>query len=338
MRSVRSLFTVAAVLGLAATSAAEAAPRQEIRIVGSSTMFNITSEVAEQFGIRKQHPSPVVESTGTGGGFKQFCQGIGDSTPDIVTASRQMTDAEKDLCARNDVGTVLEFPVGQGGLVIINAREKGPLFNLTRDHLWKALAARLPVQGKIQANPYHSWHEIDPILPDLPILVYGPPPTSGTRDALVGMVIEPSCLANDSIQSIPEADRLPLCMKLREDGAYVDAGENDDTLLRRTSANPKAVAVIGFHALGDDPTLKAAPIEGVQPSAVSLMSNSYPLMRDLYVYVKKDHLPRVPGLADFVRLYLSEDMIGPGGRLQDDGLVPLPAKQRQDSQKAAENL
>lgn len=318
---------------------AQAAQRDQIRIVGSSTMYNMSSEVAERFGSQRTYPTPVVESTGTGGGFKQFCAGIGDDTPDVVAASRHITSEEKALCAQNDVGPLAELSVGTGGLVVVNQREKGPYFNLTRSHLWLALADKVPVNGALVPNPYHAWHEIDPSLPDLPIQVYGPPLTSGTRDALIGMVIEPVCLVSDVVSSLPsEQDQRTACMKIREDGVYIDAGEYDDNLLRRVAANPKAVAIIGFHALDDSPELKAAPIDGIQPNAVSLMSGSYPLVRDLLLYVKKDHLDRIPGLADFVRLYVSEAMIGPQGHLLEDGLVPLPAGQLQQSQSVAADL
>lgn len=318
---------------------AQAAPREQIRIVGSSTMYNMTSEVAERFGKQNTYPAPVVRSTGTGGGFKQFCAGIGDNTPDVVAASRHITDEEKAQCQKNDAGPILELYVGTGGLVLVNQRDKGPYFNLTRAHIWQALAAEVPVHGTLQKNPYQNWHEIDPTLPDLPILVYGPPLTSGTRDALVGMVIEPVCLTSATISALAnEKEQQTVCMKLREDGAYIDAGEYDDNLLRRVAANPKAIAIIGFHALDDSPELKAAPIDGIQPTTVSLMNGSYPLIRDLLLYVKADHLDRIPGLADFVRLYVSDPMIGPQGLLTEDGMISLPDGQRKKSQDTANGL
>lgn len=318
-------------------SSAIAGPRDGIRIVGSSTMYRMTSHVAEVFGHRHSLPTPVVESTGTGGGFQLFCGGIGDDYPDVAAASRLITPAEQAACASNDVEEVQEYAVGTGGLVVANAAN-GHVFNLTRRHIWLALVETVPLDGKLVPNPYTQWNEIDPTLPHLPILVYGPPPTSGTRDALVGMVLEPTCLIDPTIQALPADQQRQVCFKLREDGAYVEAGEYDDNLIRRVAANPKSVGIIGFHVLTEDPSIKAASVDGILPTVVSIVSGHYPLVRNLYIYVKGDHLSRIPGLADFVRLYTSEQMIGPEGELTDNGLVPLPVHIRKASQDKAATL
>jgi phosphate transport system substrate-binding protein len=339
-RFTAGLLTCAVAAACAASllpSSALAGPRDGIRIVGSSTMYRMTSHVAESFGHSHKLPTPVVESTGTGGGFQLFCGGIGDPYPDVATASRLITPAEQAACASHDVEDVQEYAVGTGGLVVANAAN-GRVFNLTRKHIWLALAETVPVDGKLVANPYKIWSEIDPTLPQLPILIYGPPPTSGPRDALVGMVLEPTCLPDPTIQALPQDQQRQVCFKLREDGAYVEAGEYDDNLLRRVAANPNAVGIIGFHVLTEDPSIKAASVDGILPTVVSIVSGHYPLVRNLYIYVKGDHLSRIPGLADFVRLYTSEQMIGPEGELTDNGLVPLPVHIRKASQEKAATL
>lgn len=320
---VFALLVVAGLLLWAMPMNALAGPRTVIRMVGSSTMFRMSSYVAEQFGRTRQFATPIVESTGTGGGFKQFCGGISDQYPDILAASRPITESERQSCARHDVEQVVELEVGTGGLLVVNS-DRAPMLNLTSHALWRAIAEKIPVDGKLVGNPYKTWDQVDPILPKLPILVYGPPPTSGTRDALVGMVFEPACATEPLIQALPADQRRDICYRVREDGAYVDAGESDDSMLRRVAANPKAVGIIGFHAVVEDPSIQASPVDGISPNVVSIMSGHYPLVRNLYIYVKGDNLDRIPGLADFVQLYTSDRMIGQNGELVDNGLVPLP--------------
>lgn len=338
------LFRVASLALSAAVAVAALVPptalaqdRDVIRVAGSSTMFRMSARVAEEFGRTRMVTTPVVESTGTGGGFKLFCQGIGPRTPDLVAASRLIAESEAEACAANDVRDVIQLPVGYGGVVAVTGHD-APDFDLTRRHIWLAIAERVPVGGALVPNPYTSWRDIDPALPDLPILVYGPPPTSGTRDALVGMVMEPPCLDDPVVQALPADDRLPTCMRLREDGAYVAAGEFDDNLARRVVANPKAVGIVGFHVLEENLGLKAADIDGVEPSFASILDGRYPLIRSLYIYVKGDHVGRVPGLKAFVQAYVSDAAIGSEGYLTDMGLVPLPPAERAATQRKAAAL
>lgn len=330
-----ALFALTA--GLVAGPAQAQSMRDEIRVVGSSTMYRMSARVAEDFARGSMSAAPVVESTGSGGGFKLFCQGIGRNTPDVVAASRLMAPSERDACKRNHAGEVVELAVGHGGVVAVSAANS-PDFTLTRREIWLAIAEQVPVAGRLIANPYTSWRQIAPSLPDLPILVYGPPPTSGTRDALVGMVLEPPCLEDAVVQGLPEAERLPVCMRLREDGAYIHAGEFDDNLARRVTANPKALGIVGFHVLEEDPGLKAAAIDGVTPTFSSILDGRYPLIRQLYIYVKNAHVGRVPGLKDFVESYVSEQAIGGEGFLTDIGLVPLPESERLVTQRKAAAL
>lgn len=336
-RPLQALGAVAVALCAVLTvgTAPQAAPiRDQIRVVGSSTMFNMTSRVAETFGRTSPHRTPVVESTGTGGGFQMFCGGLGRDYPDVVMASRPITAAERQACADNDVREIVEIPVGYGGVIVVNARS-APDFSVTRRQLWLAVAETVPVDGEMTANPFTRWSEIDPGLPDLPIEVYGPPPTSGTHDAFLGMVLEQACLLDPTIQRLPAEARRDACLRLREDGRYIHAGEFDDSMARRVAANPQAVGIVGFHVLDETPELKPAMVDGMKPTFATLMEHTYPLVRKLRMYVKAGHVGVVPGLGEFVRTFVADTAIGPDGYLTDIGLVPLPAQVRDLSRDAA---
>lgn len=332
-----SMFVAAS---LAVPSAGVAAQRETIRVVGSSSMYKMVATAAERFGRGSAFRTPVVESTGTGGGFKLFCAGLGFNTPDVVVASRRMATVEREQCRANSVGTVAALPMGTGGVVIVHAGlPSGEAFAFTRRDLWLALAEQVPVRGRLVANPYTRWNQIAPHLPDLPILVYGPPPTSGTYDALAGMVLEPGCSEHpDVMRLLPPDQLLTFCRKLREDGSYVEAGEDDDALARRVAANRHALGVVGFHALEEVVGLEAAPVEGVMPTFSTITDGSYPLVRRLFVYIKTAHLGQIPGLGEFVRGLVSDPAIGPDGYLTDIGLVPLPADERAAAQDSAAEL
>jgi phosphate transport system substrate-binding protein len=331
-------MAVPAVLVLgAATGPGRAQERDNIRVVGSSTMYRMSATVAETYGRTRGMAAPVVESTGSGGGFKRFCAGVGAATPDVVAASRMMTESEARACQANHVDKVVELPVGFGGVVVVSGPE-APDLTLTRRHVWLAIAAEVPVGDRMVPNPYKRWRDIDPALPDLPIQIYGPPPTSGTRDVLVGMIVEPPCREHPVVAAVAEEARHRLCQRLREDGAFIQAGELDDNLARRVLANPHALGIVGFHVLEENLGLKAATIDGVPPTFASILEGRYPLIRPLYIYVKGDHVGRVPGLADFAATYVSDTAIGPEGYLTDIGLVPLPAGERQVTQQRAAGL
>ncbi|GAB3131696.1 substrate-binding domain-containing protein [Novispirillum itersonii] len=312
-------------------------PQQAIRIVGSSTLYTMTSDVAELFGKGTRYPAPVVESTGTGGGFKLFCAGNGAGTPDIAMASRPMTEGERQQCDSAGVTAAEALPLGTGGVIVAMAAD-APSYPLSLRHLWLALAAKVPVDGKLVTNPYRTWRSIDPALPDLPIQVYGPPPTSGTHDALLGMILDVACHEDPAMVGLPLRERLDACERLREDGAYIHAGESDEMLSRRLLSNPKAVGIVGHQVLDQHRGLKAATLNGVAPTAATVQDRSYPLVRTLYLYVKAAHLPRTPGLGRFVSTYLSNGMIGPDGRLTSLGLVPLGDSARQAAIERARTL
>lgn len=319
-------------------AAAQQPARDTVRVTGSSTLYGFATRVAEVFGRNSRHRTPVVESSGTGGGFARFCSGLDINTPDIVLASRRVFDSEVDACHDNGVDAISEFKIGYGGLVVVQAVNSQPL-DVTRRQLWQALAAQVPVNGRLVPNPYRTWRDIAPGLPDVAIRVYGPPPTSGTRDSLVSLVMEAPCEADSYISGLPEADKRRVCGTLREDGAYINVGEDDGELVKRVAASPDAAGIVGLHATIDAPgRLVYASIEGMQPSMEAIRDSRYPLFRALYFYVKTDHLGRVAGLKSFVRAFVSEEAVGPDGYLVDAGLIPLAPTELEAMQARAADL
>lgn len=299
--------------------------RDYVRVVGSSTLFPFTATVAEEFGRRGRWKTPVVESVGTGGGFRLFCSGIGVATPDITDASRPIAAAESAECARNGVGKVVGIRVGLDGMLLANARV-APVFTLTREQLYLAIAKNIPSNGKLIPNPYRRWNEISARLPDLPISIYGPAPNHGTRDAFVALAMAPACEKFDVIRALSSADRQRHCQTVREDGAWVDVTGDYALLFSRLVENPRALGVLGFSYLERNrDRLKAASIDGVLPTAESIGAWTYPLSRPLFIYVKQAHVGMIPGLAQFVQEFVSDGAIGPRGYLVAQGLMPLPA-------------
>lgn len=297
--------------------------RDTIRIVGSSTVFPFSTAVAEQFGKTTSFNSPVVESTGSGGGLKLFCAGVGVDHPDITNASRKIKKGEIERCAKNGI-TAIEYEIGYDGIVIANTKS-GPLFNLTKKDIFLALAKQIPVDGKFVDNPYTKWNQINPSLPNIKIEVLGPPPTSGTRDAFVELAME------GGAKQIPELAELRKSNKkafkaishtLREDGAYIDAGENDNLIVQKLNTNPNAVGVFGFSFLDQNSdTLKGASVGGVEPTFENIASGDYGISRSLQYYVKKEHIGTIPGIEEFVELF--KRMQVEDGPLSDKGLIPL---------------
>ncbi|MGF1659542.1 MAG: substrate-binding domain-containing protein [Rubrimonas sp.] len=320
-----------------ALTAGAALARDQIRIVGSSTVFPYTQAVAEEFANTTGNPAPVVESTGTGGGMKIFCGGIGEGHPDITGASRAMKKSEFDDCVKNGVTEVTEVLIGFDGLSIAQAITAGDL-DLTKAQIYMALGAMVPVNGEWAANPYKNWNEIDPSLPSRPILVYGPPPTSGTRDAFVELAMWVGCEELDYVKSGGfDGDWVEEnCSRMRQDGPFVEAGENDNLIVQRLVADPTAVGIFGYSFLYENQdTLKAAAVDGVLPSIDAIGDGSYQISRPLYFYTKNAHRGVIPGFAEFVELYVSEESMGPGGFLSERGLVPLNDTRRAAVQQAA---
>ena len=305
-----------------------AAAREQLHIVGSSTVYPFSTTVAEALAKQGVLRSPVVEATGTGGGLKLFCDGVGEGTPDIAGASRRIKQSEIDTCAQNGVAKITEIAIGHDGIVVANAKS-GPDFAVTRAQLFLGLAKTVPQNGQLVANPYRSWNEIDPSLPAARIEVLGPPPTSGTRDAFVELVMDVGCEGFPEIAALAGDDKRAACQQVREDGAYIDAGENDNLIVQKLQANPAAFGIFGYSFLEQNAdTLKAAQIEGVAPSYEAISADQYPVARELYIYVKDAHRTIIPGIDAFVRELLSERSMGAEGYLADKGLVPFTPQER----------
>jgi phosphate transport system substrate-binding protein len=308
--------------------------RKHILIVGSSTAYPIMAAAAERIGREGELITPVVESTGSGGGIKLFCAGVGLDTPDIVMASRRMKDSERARCTANHVNDIREVKIGYDGIVIANSKD-APDFRLSRRQLYLALAREVPSPtdpARLIINPYTRWQQIDPGLPDMLIRVLGPPPTSGTRDILAEHLLESICLEIPALQAMHMDDPTGFtqhCHALREDGAYVNAGENDARLVRKLLNDPDALGIFGYNFLDRNrDRLQAATIDGIAPEFELIESGEYPLSRPLYLYVKPQHSRIVRGLDAFVDALTAPEASGPEGYLIDQGLIPLPPYER----------
>ena len=329
------LATCMICLGVGANGiAADLSQRQHILIVGSSTAYPIIAAAAERISRQSDMITPVVEATGTGGGIKLFCNGIGLDTPDIAMASRPMKDSERAACAGNHVEDIREIKIGYDGIVIANSRD-APRFMLSSDDLYRALAREVPSPSqpeRLIANPYRSWREVNPDLPDLPIRILGPPPTSGTRDILAERLLQSVCLESAALRAMFDTDRAEFkqhCHALREDGAFVNAGENDARLVRKLIGDPDALGIFGYNFLDRNrDRLQAASIDGIDPEFELIESGTYPLSRPLFLYLKQQHARVVRGLESFVEALVSVEVSGPEGYLVDQGLIPLPPAER----------
>ncbi len=327
-------------LALAAMSAtvASAQSREEIRVVGSSTVFPYSQAAAEQFGNVSDFPSPIVESTGTGGGMQIFCGGIGEAHADLTGASRAMKASEYELCAENGVTDITEVQIGSDGLSIAVSRDSEFDWDLTKTQVYMALAAEVPVDGEMVANPHMNWSDIDSSLPDAAIIAYGPPPTSGTRDAFVELAIVEGCMEVPMIAEKGEDWAEENCARLRSDGPFIEAGENDNLIVQRLQADANAVGIFGYSFLFENnDTLKAVNIEGVEPTFDTIESGDYGISRPLFFYVKNAHRGVIPGLQEFVEEYTSEESMGPGGYLSERGMVPLGDDKRTEEREEAAN-
>ncbi len=312
-------------LGLVVLASATAQARDQINIVGSSTVYPFTTTVAEQFGRIGKFKTPKVESTGTGGGIKLFCNGVGPQHADAVNASRQMKKSEFDTCAKNGVSEILEIKIGYDGLTIAE-NKNGKLTGLTRKDVYLALAKTVPgPNGAMIPNPYKTWRDVNSNLPAAKIEVYGPPPTSGTRDSFHELYMEAGC----------DLENKKACHAIREDGAYVEAGENDNLIAQKLISNVNALGVFGYSFLEENKgRLKGLKIEGVEPTFDTIAEGTFPASRPLFVYIKKAHIGAIPGLREFADEYVSVRALGEDGYLAERGLVALEkaelAKSRQE--------
>ncbi len=330
-------------------STANAGSRDYVSIVGSSTVYPFATVVAERFGKTTRFKTPKIESTGSGGGLKLFCAGVGVEHPDITNASRRIKKSEYDKCHRQGVKEIVEVKVGYDGIAIANSR-KAPLMELSRKDIFLALAKDVPdPEGSetLVPNPYKTWQDVNPTLPATKIEVLGPPPTSGTRDAFAELAMEGGCKKFAWIKAIKSESKKAgkagdkqlatklkkkyqrICHNVREDGAYVEAGENDNLIVQKLEANPKALGVFGFSFLDQNSDkVQGSKVDGVAPEFEAIADGSYPVSRPLYFYVKKAHVDVIPGIREYLKEFTSNKAWGDEGYLSDKGLIPMPKAER----------
>jgi phosphate transport system substrate-binding protein len=326
--------------GILVSGAAEA--RDQIRIVGSSTVYPFTTAVAEQFGKASGMKTPVVESTGTGGGMKLFCAGVGESHPDVTNASRRMKKGEFEQCQKNGVKDIVEINIGFDGLTVAQSKQGAPI-KLSLGQLLLAVAKEVPgPDGKLIANPNKNWSDIDKSLPNTKIEVLGPPPTSGTRDSFHELLLEKGAEAIPALAALKKSDSKAfdkVWKTLREDGAYVEAGENDNVIVAKLEANRNAFGVFGYSFLDENQAkLRGVPLNGVAPEFEQITAGKYPGARRMYFYIKKQHVGVVPGLDKLAAEYVSPKAIGEDGYLAKKGLVTLPKAEAEQVRNAIKNL
>ena len=313
--------------------------RDQIKIVGSSTVYPYATVVAEKFGKGGKFKTPVIESTGTGGGMKLFCAGVGANHPDITNASRAIKPKEKTLCEKNGVTDIIEIIVGNDGISFAHS-VNSPDADFTKEQLWRALAAKVDVDGKLVENPYKKWSDIDSSLPNKKIEILVAPPTSGTRDAWNSLVMAKGC--TKTAKSIYEADGKKAkkeCVKIREDGYAVEAGENDTLIVQKLTSNPDAYGFFGYsYLVANKDKIKASAVNGVKPSLQGIQDYSYPIARPLFFYVKKAHVGVIPGIEEFLKEFTSKKAMSNRGYLAQIGLVPLASDKYQSTRTAALEL
>jgi phosphate transport system substrate-binding protein len=338
---IKTVLRLAAIVPVVAM-AAQAHARDQIRIVGSSTVFPFSTAVAEEFGKTTSFKTPIVESTGSGGGLKLFCAGVGVNHPDITNASRRIKKSEVERCAKNGVSGVVEVKVGYDGIVVANSK-KAKQLQLTRRDIWLALAKDIPAgEGKFIPNPNKTWKDVNASLPALKIEVLGPPPTSGTRDAFAELALEGGCKTFKWVKDLKKTDKngyKAACHTVREDGAYVEAGENDNLIVQKLEANPDALGVFGYSFLDQNADkIQGSIVDGTEPTFENIAAGKYPVSRPLYFYVKKAHVGVVPGIKEYVAEFTSDKAWGDEGYLADKGLIPMPMAERKKFRSDAANL
>ena len=318
--------------------------RDQINVVGSSTVYPFSTVVAENFGNKTGIKVPKIESTGSGGGMKLFCKGLGTGHPDITNASRRIKKNEFNQCKENGID-VVEIKVGYDGIVIANSK-KAKLLNLTKRQIFLALAKQVPEGnkegGSLVDNPNKKWSDIDPNLPNKKIEVLGPPPTSGTRDAFNELAIEGGCKTFPKLKAIKKQDKKKykaICRAVREDGAFIEAGENDNLIVQKLVENESAFGVFGFSFLiENEDKIQGSTVDGIAPTMETIADKSYGVSRPLYFYVKLAHVDVIPGIREFLAEYTSEDSWGPGGYLEERGMIPMPENEREFFKKNAEEI
>ena len=325
-------------------AAGDQAARDQISIVGSSTVYPFATVVAEQFGRTSKFKTPTVESTGSGGGLKLFCSGIGVATPDIANSSRRIKSSEVEKCASNGIREIVEVKIGYDGIVLANSNS-GDQLSLTTKVVFLALAKEVPNpdgSATLIANPYQKWSDIDATLPATVIEVLGPPPTSGTRDAFVELAMEGGCKQFAWIKAVKDEDGdrfKSICHTIREDGRFVEAGENDNLIVQKLQANSNALGIFGFSFLDQNSdVVQGSLVDGAEPTFDNIADGSYPVSRPLYFYVKKAHVGTIPGIQEYLAEFVSDRAMGEDGYLADRGLIPLPEDEYEEVVAAVTSL
>lgn len=343
MRNVVLVLAALAVL-VSFSGIANAQARDHISIVGSSTVYPFATVVAEQFGKTTDFPTPKIESTGSGGGFKLFCAGVGTEHPDITNASRRIKMSEFEKCQASGVKDIVEVRIGYDGIVFANSK-KSDQYNFTPQQIFLALAKQVPAKDgskKLVDNPYKKWSDIDDSLPNADIEVLGPPPTSGTRDAFSELVLEAGAKSFDWLKAMRKEDKKAfkaVAHTVREDGAYVEAGENDNLIVQKLEANPAAFGIFGFSFLDQNrDKIQGSKIEDVAPTFDAISDGSYPVSRSLQFYVKKAHVGTIPGMEAYLAEFTSEQAWGPDGYLAEKGMIPMSEDEREKYSTAAAKL
>jgi len=333
------LYQLAPILGIAASLLVTAnlyaqSTRDQISIVGSSTVYPFATVVAERFGQTTSFKTPKIESTGSGGGMKLFCSGVGVQFPDVTNSSRRMKKSEFDQCQSNGVEDIIEVLIGYDGIALANSID-APLLDLTLKDIYLALAKMVPNSDGSETfvdNPYKTWSDVNPDLPDAKIEVLGPPPTSGTRDAFAELALEGGCETFAWVKALSKTDKdtfKAMCHSVREDGVYIESGENDNLIVQKLQANPRALGVFGFSFLDQNAdAVQGSLIDGEEPTFETIADGSYPVSRPLYFYVKKAHVGVIPGIEDYLIEFTSEASWGEEGYLAEKGMIPLGDEER----------
>ena len=341
-KKITSLAALCAGMSIIAMGTAAGYARDRITIVGSSTVFPFATTVAERFGKNTDFKTPVVESTGSGGGLKLFCAGIGAGHPDITNASRRIKKSEVEKCAENGIGEIVEVKIGYDGIVLANSR-KSPAYELSLKDIFLALTRDVPDgEGKTGPNPYVNWSDVNPDLPNARIEVLGPPPTSGTRDAFVELAMEGGCKKFDWVKALKKTDKnayKALCHTIREDGAFVEVGENDNLIVKKLDANPNALGIFGFSFLDQNAdVIQGSAIDGETPEFEKIADGSYPVSRSLYFYAKKAHIGVVLGIEEYLAEFTGDAATGEDGYLAEKGLIPMSDEEAAKWKSKVDNL
>ena len=344
---MKNLFkSLVIILSIALIPELQVKAEEQIRIVGSSTVFPFSTAVAEEFGRKTEYKTPIVEQTGSGGGMKLFCAGYGKQHPDITNASRRIKSKEFKKCS--DAGVkIVEIKVGYDGIVLANSK-KSKIVKLSTHDIYMALAEKVPANedgSELQDNSYQTWKDVNPNLPDVKIEVLGPPPTSGTRDAFVELAMDAGAKTFPALKELRGSSKAgkkefeTIAHTIREDGAFIEAGENDNLIIQKLDQNPNALGIFGFSFLDQNTDkIQGSIVNGAEPTFDNILVGDYPISRSLFFYVKKNHIRMKPSIAQFVKEFTSLSAMGEDGYLVEKGLIPLSSEEYKKYKNAGKNL